>query len=211
MSPSPHLHPALAHDRWATLRRGLIAAALGAAAAASQAALVNYNEASDGDLSEHPAPMTVLDLGVGINTVDGTFGFNDQGIDFDNFAFRVPDGAQLVGITMALADSAGINFSSWQLRTGTTLLSGTVLDLLESPTPGSDSFDGPLVAGSYHLFHTGFAGASLDGGFADYHFALIVQANDGTVPEPASALLLAAAAGGLFGARRRARSAASAG
>lgn len=187
---------------WTRYRQWAIGLGLCLAAGASLATLVNYDETNDGDLPDTSGTLTVLELGVGINTVAGTFGFLPQTFpDFDNFGFKVPNGAHLVKITVSLSDNIGdVVDSDWVLRTGQIPDQGTFIAALQPSSPGSDTFDGLLAAGFYNLFQFGFN--ANPPAFADYVFALVIEADVG-VPEPApAALLLAGAAAGLLRHRR---------
>jgi hypothetical protein len=169
---------------------------------------VNYIETFDGDLPAFGSPLPILAFDIGVNTVSGRFGavseFED---DSDSFAFTVPAGAELVAGQVELFDldlvGGDMVKSEWLLRSGSaTSNGGTPTELLDPNSPGVDTltFSLPLGPNVYNVSHTGFFWSPPPPALADYTFAFELRA---IVPEPASAMLLLAAAVTALCFRRR--------
>ena len=169
---------------------------------------IDYSEAASGDLT-FPAPAFVLDAGR--NTIAGTthFNFNSPGgprfdTDFDSFAFVVPTGLQLVGISLSFATTAfNVAGADLELRLcrdvngcgldPTELLGADVADLLGvSPQALAFGLQSPIAAGLYSLLISGIGIGVADGSIpqaawsTDYAWALQVE----RVTEPGVLYLL---------------------
>lgn len=167
---------------------------------------LTYDELVNGDLFAGPSgfAIPVLAFDVGTNTIKGTTGVTD----FDSFAFSVPTGASLIAASVTSADVSGnVTGVVWTFRKGSNLTgSGTFLDQIVAPSPGSGVFAGtPLGADTYSMVP---AGISQDPTvtvpqFASYTFSFVVRALDTPVPAPATFALLGAGLAVLGLARRR--------
>jgi hypothetical protein len=182
---------------------------------------LSYSESVSGDITS-PAAAFVLDAGA--NMIAGTthFSVNSPGgprfdTDFDSFAFTVPSGLQLSGITLAFATSAlNVSGASLELRLCraiTTcsldpieLLGSAAADLLRGAPLAIDFGSSlPLLAGTYSLIVSGIGIGIADvsipqaGWFADYAWTLAVQ----DVREPNAVWLLGLGLAGLAVIRRR--------
>jgi hypothetical protein len=188
---------------------------------------LSYSEAASGDLT-FPSPAFTLDAGS--NTISGTthFSVNEPGrprldTDFDSFAFIVPTGLQVAGISLSFVTTA-VNVSRANLelrlcRDSSTcgldpmeLLGVDEADLLGvSPHSVDFGLRFPLLAGTYSLVTSGIGIGIADVGipqaawFADYAWTLAVR----SVREPSVLWLFALGLAGLLTIRRGARTAAS--
>lgn len=197
------------------LAAGLCAATLSAGAQA----VVVWNEAVNGDLSNAGLAPTAVALSPGFNDVLGTSGRLVAGgaVDRDYFTIVVPAGNFLNSIKL-LPGSAGVgplgtSFLGLQagpqvtVATTATTASGLLgwwhygaadigtdlLPLMATPNNGSSGFSVPLAAGSYSFWvqDTGV-------GSATYGFELGVSA----VPAPPSTWMLGLGLAALAGWRR---------
>src|SRR5688500_10367968 len=178
------MHPAL--QRTVVAAVGLAALAL--LPGVSRAAPVSYDESIDGDLPDFGGPLPqppTLDFDTGANTVTGTMDVNTP--DRDSFAFRIPEGLQVVSGGVVMSDAVpDFHSATWQLKTGNVAFQGTLLGPVSPDSPGSASLPVlPLAAGTYQLDWTGSGGAG--GSVGAYTFTF----NVAPVPEPASLSLLA--------------------
>jgi hypothetical protein len=179
--------------------------------AVSSAAFV-YDEASDGDLADDGLTPTVLDAGVGVNTLAGT----SMSGDLDYLTFNVGAGLRLDAIVLfAYASDDDLSFAAVQSGATFTeppsgtdpgnllgwvhfgdLLVGT--DILDDMGMGDGAigFAPPLPSGDYAFWiqQTGTEAAY------EMHFMI------SPVPVPAGLYLLASGLLALGGARLRARS-----
>ena len=186
------------------------------------AAVVIYNEAISGDLSNNGLSPTPLSVSLGSNEVLGVTGRTDGVVDRDYFNITVPGGAVLSAITVlpGTMPGAAVSFIAIQagnqvtVPTDTTTAAGLlgfklyqvsdinsdILDDIGASGNGSSGFTPPLGAGSY-----AFWVQELAVGRYPYGFDLVLRAAT-AVPEPSSA---AAAMVGLVAAgltrRRRAK------
>src|SRR5262245_7493528 len=87
------------------VRVGGVAALVLVPAARAAASPLTYNEAVSGDLAWHASGDAVLNLDVGINTISGHMFTDSIGQDWDSFAFSIPSGAQLTGISVTYAST----------------------------------------------------------------------------------------------------------
>jgi hypothetical protein len=198
-----------------------------AAAGQSQAGVVNYDEAVSGDLSPEPAvkldhlePMTVFDLGVGKNTVAGTITYKSNPAliwDTDNFAFTVPDGAELVSLTVDTAVIDGNpTYVSWRINTGFEWNNDSSapesVGVLATPIPGSgdSGVSGlPLSTGDYNLTFRFGGQASIGTPYNSFEYTVTLEVQR-IVPEPTSLAIFGFGTLGLVagGIRRRKKQAA---
>ena len=183
-----------------------------------------WDETDSGDLANLGTSPTLVALGLGSNIVSGTTGRTAGVVDRDYFTFTLPTGWQLDTLTMlpgtTFLGPSGLGFIAVQAGPQVTVnpTGGSATGLLgwwhynENDLgtnilpflgfgPGATGFDGPLPAGSYAFWIQETATGS-----AAYRFDFGVSA----VPEPTSALLLAAGLGALAIRSRRAPSQASA-
>lgn len=191
----------------------------------SRARAMNWDESTDGDLSNNGAAPTFVSLTSGSNLFTGTMGFfgpNPQDFDADIWRFTIDPGYYLTGINllaysapaaniqsfMALDDATTINMfdPSQHLSNGlwTEEFDGfgnTYTDLLAildlGPEYGGTGFNGPLGPGNYTFWiQEGSDPIS-------YTIDFVVT----PVPEPAGALLVGLAGmSALMRRRRRSRS-----
>jgi hypothetical protein len=174
-------------------------------ATAAPAATV-WNEAVNGDLSSVPATPTPLNLSIGSNTISATM----PGADLDFLSINVPAGTQLSNLLLtgyegideisfiAIATGAQFPASPVQTYDPTGLLGYThfgpgvgnigddLLPLLSVADFGVPGFDIPLPAGSYSFWIQQESPA-------DTAYQLDFELTQ--VPEPATLLLTAFAAG----------------
>lgn len=177
---------------------------------AAQAAVINYDEAVDGDLPNSVfsfEPTPVFDLGIGENTFSGEMTltserdsmFNDLS-DYDSFGFNVPNNTQLTSI---LIDTT--------LLTADDTLGGTGYEILDSqrnvissifesnvPIPTTDTSllnsTLPLSPGTFFLNNSYLAFGGFDipenySSTAAYKLSFNVESKP--IPEPSSTLGLA--------------------
>jgi hypothetical protein len=194
-----------------------------AASAAVLAGPISYNESIDGDLPDTD-PLKLLTLGLGTNTISGTFGANEilDTVDFDPFAFIVPAGTHVSsGSVLMISTEGGINRSQWFLSTGALLINpapdfgfaGQALDLglVINGLTGSASLHAlPLGEGTYHITPSSFGSVNpilFPIETAAYVFTFNVDLGTVTTlppqfnpfaPEPAGWLLTTTGFAGLF-------------
>jgi hypothetical protein len=183
-----------------------IAALVGALnlAAVPQCALaapVAYSESTHGELSAGGTLIT-LPFEEGVNTIAGALS-NAFFIDFDSFAFTVPDGFEVQSASVMIEDSL-LDFGdyrtvSWALYAGSDMFgNGALLQNVVAPVPSETEISVvPLPAGLYNLSQYGFDADA--NALADYTFTFVVT----PVPEPAALALPALAAAMLCRRRRR--------
>ncbi len=183
---------------------------------------LNWNEAVDGDLSGNGNAPSFTLLTEGSNLFDGTMGsLNGTGpLDADIWSFTIAAGYYLTGINllgysapsaginsfMAFDDASSINTSdpSQHLSNGlwTEELDGfgnTYTDMLAildaGPAFGGTGFNGPIGPGTYTFW--------IQEGSDQINYTIDFVVTAVPVPEPGSALLLAAAGLALLRRRRR--------
>lgn len=177
---------------------------------AAQAAVINYDEAVDGELSYSVfsfEPTPVFNLGIGENTFSGevtlTSERDELGNDlteYDSFGFNIPDNAQLTSILINTA-----------LLTADDTLGGTGYEILDSqkalissqfessvpiPTNNTSLLDStlPLGSGTFYFYNSylSFGGFDIPENYsstAAYKLSFNVQSKP--IPEPSSTLGLA--------------------
>jgi hypothetical protein len=173
----------------------LMAGTLGTIGSVQAAA---YLESNYGDFANSGALQTLL-LGVGTNTVTGTFGYFGNGsTDFDSFAFLVAAGTALqsmqVDVTPFSGNTHDLVHANWSIRSGSNIaFDGTSIGNLTWDSANPASFSNTLSPGIYNLTnnelnYTGPFQAVAEG---NYTFTFNVNALT-PIPEPPSyALMLA--------------------
>lgn len=162
----------------------LTIAMLGLSVATAHAA-TRWDEASNGDLSNHGLSPTPLTVAVGSNQVLGTTGSGSQGVDRDYFSFTVPAGAALTSIVLLpnTAISGSVSFIGIQPGPQLTVTpsGGGVEQLVglghyANDQIGSDLLPaievgpvGPLPAGTYSIW------VQDTGGPASYGFDFVIS------------------------------------
>lgn len=168
---------------------------------------LNWNEATDGDLSDDGDVPTFIVFTEGGNLIQGTMGsLGGTGpLDADVWRFTIAAGYYLTGISltgysaptgpndsfMAMDDTTTINMSdpSQHLSNGLWTqefdgFGGTYTDLMAildaGPEYGGDGFDGPLGPGEYTFW--------IQEGSEQIQYSINFQVT--AVPEPGSAALL---------------------
>jgi len=198
--------PLALRPRWASRLGMALALALGAAATPA-GAVVAYDEAIGGDLSNAGAAPGALVFALGDNDVFGTTGRAADGtVDRDYFTFTVAPGLTLAGIevlpgTTTVAAGNGFAFIGLEAGNQVTVLPtamsaagllgwkhfspadiGTdILDDMSVPASGSSGFTAPLGPGAYSIWLQETATGTANYGF---RFRL------GAVPEPATWVMM---------------------
>lgn len=179
----------------------------------ANAATINYDEATDGDIGPLGlSPYFMLD--VGINSISGTVtwasSYSSTHSDWDDVVITIPNGTRLDSITYTINQTPGdtgiFNQTSYRLESGDFLNSnGTILgdDIYRFPLDGFSTFQTtlPLESNDYLLKHIYMAGDLSPGEVvsAAYRWEFNVTA----VPVPAAAWLFGTGLLGLIGLARR--------
>jgi MYXO-CTERM domain-containing protein len=186
-----------------------LAGAVLAVFAQSAMAVSIWDEGVDGDLANDTSAPTLVDLGIGTNTITGS----SQLADIDVFTITVPDDATFVSLlltTFTSADdlaflaiesgpvitdiSSPANLLGW-LHVSAAFAGTNILDDMASGA-GALGFTPPLGPGTYTLWMQQ-TGPEL----VEYSFDLLVSVSE--VPEPPMAMLFAFGLVALAVARRR--------
>jgi len=189
-------------------------AALVLLARAASATPLAYDEAISGDLGD-TFPATQFTLDAGSNTISGTTHFFSTLVsddtDFDDFAFVVPVGTHLTGITFGF-ETVGIPGntvarSEYRLDNGNAFpslpfLGDETIDFLGASPMHPFTGGLPLDAGTFTLAQVGLETTITGGWEARYTWTLDVV-SDTAVPEPASLCLLGTGIAGVWIRRRR--------
>ncbi|MCC5668175.1 hypothetical protein LC653_31020 [Nostoc sp. CHAB 5784] len=112
----------------------------------ARAAVISYNEASNGDLSQSSQDSPVFDLDIGTNTFTGeiTFSFSNDFVlpDLDSFAFNIPASTRLESILLNIS----------LLPVGSGIFSTTGYDLQNSSFNLIASESIPIPSANLNLF-----------------------------------------------------------
>lgn len=162
----------------------------------AKAAVINYDEASNGDLPESSEGSPVFDLDIGTNTFTGKTTFDNTNAfsdDIDSFAFNIPASTRLESILLnisLLSVGSGI-FSTIEYSLGNSPFNFIADELIPIPSANLSLFASnlPLGSGQFTLENAGLIGSLKKGEFrtAAYTFSLNVVAAE-PVPEPSSIL-----------------------
>lgn len=175
------------------LRLSLLSLCLSAlfAAAPASAALVSYNEAVDGDLSDgNPLTLFTLDT-AGVNTITGNIGSPASscpglGFDCDSFALKTASGIEIVALSV-VSDQQNL---AWRVGTGVLDFSGAFVANLVGTSAAAGVF--PLTGD----FNIAWQAVLQSPTGTNYTFSIETRAL-GTVPTPATPALLALGLAGL--------------
>jgi len=172
---------------------------------------LTYIESTNGDLSGLGAAPTILDLGIGENTIFGTMG-RTTAVDADIFSFSIVGGQSLTSISLldfapansaftgsffAIAFGSTINTSDGNSHAANSLVDGSPSELLspdvllgEKFSGGDSTLTNPLGPGNYTIW------------FQETSTSVQYTLRFTVVPEP-STLALASFAFALAARRRR--------
>jgi hypothetical protein len=162
---------------------------------------VAYDEAVDGDIASTVLPIFTFAFDIGVNTVTGTIGIETEAgetADHDSFGFVVPAGLRVISGGVVLSELAGeFDQGRWTLYDG----SGTPIQPLFAPSPGSATLGRALDAGNYGVRSMGFGYFDPPPAYSSYTFNFEVV----PAPEPVSFVLLLGGLGLIgWGVMRRA-------
>jgi hypothetical protein len=175
------------------------------------AAPINYDEAISGDLRATSSILssTLLDFGVGVNTVSGNMGSTSFSSDNDGFFFILPDGSQIVSVSywfgnINLLPDTSLLVTRFNLQTETRSINEYFnINIINDTSPLSAfSSSPPIEADTYLMRGDGISHTSNGGGTWDYTWTFEVAA----VPIPAAAWLFGSGLLSLIGVARRKKS-----
>lgn len=165
----------------------------------AKAAVINYNEASSGDLLGSPenshAFDSVFDLDIGRNTFTGQVTFNNVdpdvfNSDFDTFAFNIPANTRLESILLNISllpgSSSIFNMTGYDLQ-NSSLNSIAPEQQISIPSTNVSLFASnlPLGSGKFRLRNNSFGGGIKFGEFRTAAYTLSLNVIAATpVPEP---------------------------
>jgi hypothetical protein len=177
----------------------------------ASAALINYSEAINGDLSNgNPLSLFVLDT-AGVNTISGNIGLsapsgtcptaNQTNFDCDSFALTVLAGLEIVGLSVALSNT-GATPLEWRVGTGLLDFAGTPIgNLINTAALSGGAL--PLGPGSYNVSWVRIPTSTAATGI-DYTFSITTrQTQSQSIPEPSTLAVVGVGLIGLALSRRR--------